>query len=212
MGSVIDTSLSLITGPSIEPIDLDEMKKFRRFGSTSLDTLFDVWGSAARQHFEEQTGRQLLTATWEYALDGVPSGDQIELPRPPLQTVDSVTYDDGDSVEQTFAASNYRVIAPAGSHAAPGRIVLLSGSSWPTTSGLAKSVRIRFTAGYGDAPGAVPELARYALYMLIGHFQKFGEEVQDAKFSALPIGASMVIRNFRDSALPTLIPRTTWLV
>lgn len=212
MRGVIDTMDSLIVGPLLEPLDLEEVKKQRRFTATSQDTLFDLWISAARQHFEEQTGRQLITATWEYWLDAFPAQSAIELPHPPLQSVLSVKYDDGDGAEQTWDAANYRVIAPAGDLAPRGRVALASGASWPSTIAQPAAVRIQFTAGYGDAPGDVPELIQHALLMILGHFHKYGEEVQDAKstLAELPMGARLIMQARKFASLPTLIPRYSW--
>lgn len=221
MRGLIDTDESLIVGPALEPLDLEEVKKQRRFSPTTLDTLFDLWISAARQQFEEQTGRQCITAIWERWLSAFPSVSEIELPHPPLQNVVSVVYDDADGVETTLDASSYRVIAPAGPYGRRGRIALVTGASWPASSGLSASVRIQFSAGYGGAPGAVPELAKYALLMLVGHFHKYGEQVQEAKnnvLQELPLGAAQVIQAFKYSALPQLAPlrssaltESTWL-
>ncbi len=216
MRGVIDTTDSLITGPTVEPLDLDEVKKVLRFTSTSEDTLIDVWISAARQHFEEQTGRQLMTATWEYALDAFPTDPrnggnyQIEIPHPPLQGVTSLAYDDGSGVEQIMDPADYVIRNESGSHCKRGRVVLAATATWPGTSGQPKSVRIRYQAGYGDAPGDVPELCKGALYFLVGHFHQFRAEVHAGDrftIAKLPFGAEEILRGFRYSALPTLLPR-----
>lgn len=197
---------SLIVPPPLEPLDLEEVKKQRRFSSNSLDTLFDLWIGAARQHLEEQTGRQLITATWETRLDAFPGHGVIELPHPPLQDVISVVYDDADGVEQTLDATNYHVITPSGAYARRGRIVLLAGLTWPAVVDRSGLIRIRYHAGYGDKPGSVSELTRYALLMLVGHFHKFGEEVNEARANVLqlPLGAKAVMEALKWSALPTV--------
>ena len=197
---------SLIVPPSCEPLDLDEVKKQRRFSSNSLDTLFDLWIAAARQHLEEQTGCQLITATWETALDDVPGHGVIELPHPPLQRVVSIVFDDADGVGQTWDATAYRTITPTGPHPRRGRVALMSGGSWPTATRQPGGVRIRYQAGYGNTPGAVPELVRYALFMLVGHFHKFGEEINEARATILqlPLGAKDVMNAMKYYALPTV--------
>lgn len=212
----IATMDSLIVAPKVEPLDLDEVKKQRRFTPTTLDTMFDLWISAARQQFEEATGRQCITATWEYWLEACPTGSVIELPHPPLQSVVGIFYDDDDAspVEQTVDPLTYSVSAPAGPYATRGRVTLASGGSWPTVPERPNGLRIRYTAGYGDAPGAVPELVRASLYYLVGHFHKFGEEVQEATNTLvqLPIGFQLLMQGFKYSALPTLPPvRDSWL-
>jgi uncharacterized phiE125 gp8 family phage protein len=201
MDNEIRSEDSLIIPPRLEPLDLEEVKKQRRVTATSLDTLFDLWIPAARQLFEEQTGRQLMTATWETRLDCGPSGCVIELPHPPLQAVLSIVFDDATGIEQTFDASAYTVIAPSGPYARRGRVVLVSGATWPTGP-----MRIRYRAGYGDAIGDVSELIRYALMMLVGHFHKYGEEVSEARANILqlPIGAKSVMDALKYTALPTI--------
>ncbi len=206
----MQTADSLIVRPTLEPLDLDEVKKQRRFSSTTLDTLFDLWISAARHYFEEQTGRQLLTAIWEYWLDGFPWDRRIELPHPPLQAVLSIKYDDGNGDEQTLDPDTYRVVAPAGDYCRRGFVELKSGLSWPSAACQSASVRIQFSAGYGDAPGDVSELFKYALLMLVGHFHKFGEEVNEARANVLvlPLGAQAVMDAAKFSALPQFAPPT----
>jgi uncharacterized phiE125 gp8 family phage protein len=203
----VPTSTSLIQGPAREPLSQDEAKLQLRLstGSNSLNRLIDLWIPAARQHFEEQTGRQCITATWEYWLAGFPIGNIIELPRPPLQDVLSVVYDDGAGDEQTLDADTYTVEKPAGAYANPGRIVLAGSAMWPSTVADDRfSVRVRFTAGYGDNPEAVPPLVRASLLFLVGHFHKNAEEVVTPQGNSpvtLPIGATKMIEAFKYSAL-----------
>ncbi len=205
MRSLIDFTDVQIEGPRLEPLDLDEVKKQRRFSSTSLDTLFDIWTSAGRQDFETMTNLQLLTATREMALDGVPADREIQLSRAPVQSIVSITYDDGDQVEQTFSAANYTLV-PKRSGAvgfetfpALASVALVGDASWPTTGTGSKSLRIRYICGYGDAPGAVPELIVYYLHMFVGTAHKYGEGVQqDARGSLLEIpGVKQVLRSAR---------------
>lgn len=212
MRRLIEAQDSLITGPTIEPLDLEEVKKALKFTPTTEDTLIDVWISAARMYFEEQTGRQLLTATWERWLDACPDSGIIELPHPPLQSVVSVAYDDSANVEHTFDAASYVVSAPQGPTCERGRVSLVSGGSWPSTVNQARSVRIRYIAGYGDAPGDVPELIKGALYFLVGHFHRFRSEGVEQAVSKLPLGAETIMRAFRLSAIAQIGPsRSEWV-
>lgn len=210
LGAAIGYSDSLLVAPTIEPKDIEEIKKQRRFASTSLDTLFDMWISAARQHFEEMTNLQLLTATRCFALDASPCQSQIQLGRAPVQSIVSVTYDDDSGEEQTFDAANYRLVGPNAVDVYPPLrcVELVTGASWPTGTGW-KSLRINYKAGYGDAPGTVPEIIQYALMCYVGAFHKFGEELSNEDLYCLPVGAQMVMRNAK--ALRTLVPRSTWL-
>lgn len=205
--SLIDYQDSLITGPIVEPLDLDEVKKFLKFGSTSEDTLIDMWIAAARQDFEEQTGRQLMTATWERWLDRGPDPGDIELPHPPLQSVVGVFYDDAAGVEQEWGVANYLVRAPQGPTCERGRVTLLSGGSWPTVLTQSKALRIRYLAGYGDAPGAVPELVKAALLNLVALSHRY--RGSDDKPS---MAVASICRRFRMASVPTLAPPYTAVV
>ena len=203
----------LVTGPTLEPLDIEEVKKNRRFASTSLDTLFDVWVASARQQFEEETGLQLLTATRVFLLDEWPAGNCVLFSRGPVQSIVSVTYVDGDGVEQTMDAADYSKIPPltlVDTYPTPGGIQLASGVTWPTIATQAQAIRIQYVAGYGDAPGAVPEIVRHALYLYIGTFHQQGEETSEQEIYCLPVGAQMVIREAKGHMRRTLYPRRSW--
>lgn len=196
----------LIVGPACEPIDLDEVKRHIRFTATTAeDTLIDTYIAMARQYFETETDRQLITATWERQFDAFPDG-VIELPHPPLIDVVSVAYDVEGSPSETLLTEDvdYVVDAPSGPQATRGVVRTVAGASWPTAIDRVGSVRVRYRAGYGDHPGDVPELVKGALYFLVGHFHRFREDIQDATttLAALPIGATAIMRSFKYTALP----------
>lgn len=213
MFGVIATQDYQITGPRIEPLDLEEVKKQRKFASTSLDTLFDMWIGASRQDFESDTGLQLLTSTREYALDAFPCDDLIELPRPPLRGIVGVFYDLG-GVEQTLSSDIYKILPKDaatldyGTYPMPGYIALVSGASWPTPDTTRQAVRVRYICGFGDAPGAVPENIQYALMMYVGTAHKYGESLQELRGSNLSIpGVDDVMMRAKWNAKRVLEPR-----
>lgn len=164
---LIATAKHLIAGPTIECIDLDEVRRAVRISATSEDTLVDTWISASREEFEEMVCRQLNTATWEYWLAETPAQATLELPRPPLQAVDSIVYDDENGDEQIFDAANYTVSAQRWSKCHPGTVTLINGASWPTVTCKPNAIRIRYQAGYGSARGDVPAVLRATLYTFV---------------------------------------------
>jgi len=200
----------------VEPLDLDMTKKALRITSTSDELLVASWIAAARSYFEEQTGRQAVDAVWEWGLDCPPCVRTLQVPRPPLVEVESITYDDANGDEQTLDPSAYRVLpsilpANAGSpddpvaidpHCAPGRIEMISGI-WPATNGRIGSLRIRRRCGYGASADKIPQLLQAALYLLVGHFYAHREEVTDEPLASLPMGAAMIIQAFKDTAITT---------
>lgn len=210
MRRVTATFSTLPTSPAVGlALDLDLVKLQRRVGSsTALDELFTLWITAAASVFTEATGRMAMIEPFEYRLDCPPPTDRfIEIPRAPLVTVDSITFlSDGSPSLETFGAENYDVIAPTGVHCAPGRVVLKSGASWPVCAAVEGALRIQGTAGYAETAADVPALVQACLMFLVGHFHKYGEEVQEGTLSTLPLGAETMMRAFRNSALPTQAP------
>lgn len=203
--------------PTAEVLDSDTIKLQRRISTavTSLDPLFDIWSPAAREYLEGMTGRQCLTATWEYWLAGFPIDPLIEMPLPPLQTIESVKYDDTNGDEQTLDSSLYTVEAPTGVYCPPGRLVLKPSVVWPqTVCDERYAVRVQFTAGYGATADQVPPLVRAALLYLVGNFHKYSEDIQEPRSGAmqnLPIGAASIIHEMKYRALPVHPPmRGCW--
>lgn len=163
--------LTLVTPPAAEPVSLAEAKQHCRVDTADDDALIAALIVAARQYVEAVTWRQLITATYDLALDGFPRGPVIELPRPPLQSVTSVTYTDAAGVSAVLAPSDYLVDTTA----FVGRLVLGAGRSWPAfTPRPVNAVVVRFTAGYGGA-AAVPQAITQAILLLVGHYYEHRE-------------------------------------
>ncbi len=165
-------NLQQSSAPATEPITTAEAKTHLVIDHSDDDTYVAALVAAARAYVENYTGRQLVTATWTVDYECFPSGDTIELPYPRLQSVTSVKYYDLAGTQQTFAASKY-VVADA----APGRIRLVSGESWPQTlPSRAQAVEVIFIAGYGAA-SAVPDDIKHAIKLLVGHWYENRETV-----------------------------------
>lgn len=170
--------LTEITAPTAEPVDAADVKAHTRIDGADDDALLGVYITAARALAEAETGRQFMTATYDLLLDAFPSGDEIVLPLPPLQSVTHVKYLDAAGVEQTWSSSEYVVRAPAGPHCRAGRIRLAYGYSWPTTQLVRQAVRIRFVCGYStdSDPTDVPSGIRQAIMVGVAESFKIREE------------------------------------
>jgi uncharacterized phiE125 gp8 family phage protein len=151
-------ALLLITPPAAEPVSLAELKAWCRVDASDQDELIGGLGIAAREYVEQALGRQLVTATYDLVLDAFPA-DAIAIPRPPLQSIVSVEYDDRDGVVQTVPSDRYYVDAAS---LDVGWIVPLASAPWPATLDAINTVRARFVAGYGD-PNDVPERIKIAI-------------------------------------------------
>lgn len=225
MRGVIDMIDTVITESVKPPLTVDYARRHIKSLTPNEDVLLASWIFAAAQYVEAQTGRQIITCTRELWMDAFPSvctvasgsaGLRIELPRPPLQSVVSVQYVDGDGVVQSFTDGAspetlyYQTKAPTGTYARRGYIEPISGRSWPTARCEGGAVRIRYVAGYGDAPADVPELLRGVLCFLVAHFDQVRAAVHEARrgqMLELPYGVQTMLDEFKYSAYPTRVAR-----
>ena len=183
-------SLKLVTAPADEPVTLIEAKDHLKEETTANDAIISDAIVDARQWAEEYTGRQFVTATWEWFLDGFcPS---FRVPLPPLQSVTSIKYLDTAGAEQTLDAATYRVDAVS----EPGRIALDYGKSWPSTYSVINAVTVRFAAGYG-APAAVPGPIKRAMLILIGEFFEQRKESVPVQLSSIPFGVRAMLAPYK---------------
>lgn len=204
---VVDT---LIEGPALEPIDLDEVKKALKFTPTTEDTLIDAYMSAVRQQFEETTGLQLMDALRERRVYGTVGGP-LELPHPPLREIVSVTYGDLGDETALVEGTDYVVVMPTGTFPSPGFIRSLNTAGW--TSG--RQTVIRYRCGFGTQRAAVPELVKVTLYQMIATFHKFRSTVIEPRGNdpkLLPF-VNDILKAFKYHALPVfpLTGTTPWV-
>lgn len=190
-------ALELYTGPTVEPLTATEAKQHLRVDHTDDDTLIESLIKAARRSAEVFQGRSYLTQTWKMYLDTFPCDKCIYLPFPPLQSVSSITYIDGNGDVQTLATSQYQVDAKS----QPGRVILEPGYSWPATeSGRVNAVIITFVAGYGATSASVPENIRHAIRLILGDMYTQRENtVVGSSVNQIPQSAKILLwqdRNF----------------
>lgn len=189
------SALRIVTAPAAEPLTLAQAKEHLRFTSTDEDALILGLIIAARVRAETITRRALVTQTWEYSLDEFPRCEGvIEMPRPILQSVTSITYIDEAGDSQTLSSSLYQ----ADLKSEPGRIVPAYGQAWPATrDGYLNPVTIRFVAGYGLA-AAVPQPIKQAMLLMIGHwFYNREDTVIGTIVSELPSGVEELLFPYR---------------
>lgn len=139
--------------PTQEPVTLEEVKEFLNITFNDKDKVLNSLITAAARNIEAYVHRSLVEQTWKYYLQGWPSGNEIKLPYPPLQSVTSVKYTDSDDSQTTWSSSSYEVDTDA----EPGRIILAYGETWPSTTLSPKNpIEIEYVAGY-DGDGESPE-------------------------------------------------------
>jgi uncharacterized phiE125 gp8 family phage protein len=148
------------SGPTAEPITLDELKLRLRVTSCDFDSeLLDML-KAARQQVEADTYRRLITQTVVmYQEDFTSLLGPVEIRLAPVQSITHVKYYDRDDLLQTFAASDYY----ANLTSTPPEIRLREAKQWPNTSLYRPNkVEVTMVAGYGGA-ASVPHAAKLAI-------------------------------------------------
>lgn len=166
-------NLTVITPPEEEPISVATAKAHLRVDYSTDDALIGTYLKAARELCEGLARRAFVTQSYRLVFDDFPS-NQLRLPRPPLQSVEAVTYLDADGNEHDW--TDYTV--DTGSH--PGRIIF---NSLPNAS-LQESgaVAIEFTAGYESATD-MPTLFVMAILQTVANWYE-NREMGDVPKSA----------------------------
>lgn len=136
-------NLVVLTPPEEEPVSVATAKAHMRVDYSTDDALIATYLKAAREICEGLARRAFVTQSLRLVLDDFPPSAILKLPRPPLQSVEAVTYIDDDGNEHDW--TDFK--CDAGSE--PGKVIF---NSLPNAS-LQESgaVAVEFTAGYESA-------------------------------------------------------------
>ena len=180
-----------ITPPAAEPVALADFKSHLGITDDTDDTLIQSKLTAARQSVEQYLGFPLVTTVFEMVLDKFPRGP-IQFPAGVLQSVASVKYIATSGVETTLTVdTDYRVDTASN----PGWISPVNG--WPSTLDTINAVRIRYSAGYGDA-AAVPSIIKEAIVQVgAGFFENRESVFVGGGVATVPMGAAWTLDQFR---------------
>ena len=204
MGVRVLPSLKLVTAATAEPVLATEAKAHLRETATaaSVTSLINGYIVGARDMGEEDTGRAWMKQTWDMKLDEFPCDDgPILVPKPPLQSITSITYVNSTGGSSTLAATGYRVDR----HSEPARITPAYGAYWPTTRDVTGAVTVRFVCGYTTASGAaagnpasVPRRLKQGLLLTVGHWYENRERVVVGEGAQeLPVAAKSLYNQLR---------------
>jgi uncharacterized phiE125 gp8 family phage protein len=183
-----------VLAPTEEPVSLEEAKAHCRVDIDDDDSLIEDLITAARDLVETETRRSLVTTYWAMSIDDFPScgARRIALPRPPLQSVQSITYYDSDGAQQTLSTDVYGVNTAR----EPGFVYLKYGQVWPCTYEMPDAVTINFVAGWDDVL-YVPSGIKHAIKLLVAHWYEHREAVAEKPGGELPLGICRLIWNHK---------------
>lgn len=161
----------VVAEPTTEPVSLEEVKLFLRLlpDDTSEDDFISGLITAAREYCENFTARALATQTIIMYLDSIP--DSVEVPMPPLQSVDKIDVIEADkAVHELIADTDYLIDAGDISN-----IIFMdsareaAGQLYPVNP-----VQITCTVGYTtDIPASIKQ----AILLLVAHWYENREAV-----------------------------------
>lgn len=203
-------SLTIITEPTLEPLTLTEGKTHLRVVETAEDDYIEANITAARMQVENFTNLCLITTTFRLNLDRFPARTRlpwpecaaIEIPRPPLQSVTSITYVDVNGVTQTLATTEYQV----DSDCRPARIVPAYGKTWPATRQQLAAVKVTYVAGYETAE-EIPSTLRTAVRWALANMFENRNPVEVGTIAAeLPLSLQAVMAPHRVMRFVPTVP------
>ena len=166
-------TIKIITPPTTEPITLAEAKAQCRIDGTVEDALLAGYIAAAREYCESVDWRAYMTQTIEQWLEGWPCDDEIELPRPPLQSISKIEYYDTADTKYTLSSAVYAADAIS----TPGAAHLKYNQVWPATVLRDyNAICVTYVAGYASA-ALVPQSIKQAMLLLVSHWYENREAV-----------------------------------
>jgi uncharacterized phiE125 gp8 family phage protein len=178
--------LELITAPALEPVTYMQvihhlrMNPFDEAIDEASEQYITQLVKATRKACEVFTNRAFITQTWKQYLQDWPSKDYIELFKPPLRSVTSITILTNDDPPATFDPTYYLVDTIS----VKGKIVLAEDQSWPSVDLYpVNPIQIEFVCGYGAAPENVEEAIRNAILWQVGDLYDNREDYRDIKLS-----------------------------
>ena len=210
------SGLKIDTAWSTNVVSIADFKLFARIDSsdTSENALIESLVFLAQDMAEAYTGRAITQQDLTLLLDRLPfysdlklregiytapdlesNSNFIVLPKPNLVSVTHVKYYNNSNVASTFASSNYYVDTTS----EQGRVVLKTGTSWPTASELrnANAYEIKFRAGYGNAASDVPKPLVQGIKMLALHLYENREIATSMNVNLIPNTVGMLFKPYK---------------
>jgi len=219
MARPIKCRYSLITPPAIEPVTLAEAIAFLNLLTTTAedDALITSLIIASRVEAEKYTSLAFITQTWQLLSDITPPSlqtinllnrpVQVDISKPPLQSVTFVKTVNEDNTDNIIDASNYFVSTYDGDCPEKGRVTFKTDFVFPTNDTLRPSDAfiIEFIAGFGNLASDVPDGIKNGILQEVAfRFENRGDcncEGASGLFSQGAIGALQPYRIYRLSSV-----------
>lgn len=170
-----------------------EAKAHLRVFHSDDDAYIDGLIATASDHLLGENswiGRASAASEWELTLCQFPA-DRLDIPKPPLASVDGVFYTPADGGAEA-ELTGFRTLDVGVKNG--GYILPAKNTSWPLTDGEPGSVRVEFTAGYAETPASI----KHAALLMIGHWYENREVATEAKLSDMPMAVDALLMPYRN--------------
>lgn len=196
-------SLSVITPPVVEPVTLAEAKRHLRVEHEDEDEQIQGLIAAARQYAERRCDRHWIDTRLEMKLDQFPAAVEVLLPRPPFSPTAGRQAIEVEYLDSALGANVMTEALPgfvtsgsqflANRRSEPAVITPNVNGYWPVVGPVRSAITIRWWAGYGDSPAAVPQGVRTAILMLVGHWYLNRESASPTNLTPVPHGVEQLL-------------------
>lgn len=185
--------LVLLSGPSAEPLSLDEVKAHLRVDGAAEDALLQSLVLTSRLHIEAALGLALMTQSWRLVLDAWPSDSVVKLPIAPVQSISEMRVKAADGVPSVVDATTYALDTSG----RPARVAPKNGV-WPVPGRKLAGIEIDLVAGFGPTANDVPEPVRQALLLLVAHWYEHRDPIEiGTPATAVPHAVSRLLNPYR---------------
>lgn len=163
-----------VTYPTALPISLSDIKDHLRIeqSETAYDSDLTHLVRTAAEWVQDNCHIWLINTEILATFETFPNCRQFKLPAYPIQTIDSVKYDNLGGTETTLTGYQSDLVQ------VPASIYPAISTTWPDTEiENIGAVRIEMTVGYGNDDSTVPNLVKHLLRLMVGHWFKHREAV-----------------------------------
>lgn len=183
-----------LSEPLVPPISLSEVKNHLRLDTSEEDLVVQGLIDSATVFCEDFQRRCFINRTMSLWLQELPMCEQIEIPRPPLVSVEALIIHYTDGTTQTIDSSLYEVHTEN----EPGTIIMSSNASITIPSDKTilqvNPYEIQFTCGYGTSSKDIPANVKQAMLLLIGHwFNNKEDTIPGVMITQIPTGAKSLL-------------------
>jgi uncharacterized phiE125 gp8 family phage protein len=163
-------AMELLSGPTVEPIEIGEAKLFLRIDSDVENSLIKSLIETSRAHVEAALGMALIRQTWRMSVALRTLNNRINLPIWPIQTVGAAKIKTDTAVEVTVPPAALELDKAVRPH----RIWIANSLSEVVHDPTAR-LEVDLVAGYGAAAVDVPAPIRHAMLLLVSHWYETRE-------------------------------------